>query len=611
MDNFLSLWKKILIRDPELAVRTTRDFFAEAELTPEERLEIEKVSEEEGAFLGKFAKHRYGDTIDQLAENEHQRSLQKNKEVVDAYDKDVEGSYQAAKEKASREGLFSESDERDNFINRARAVAYVEFEQQRNKELESLSKRYNIGKNNIRSDIIDVLDLPVSVTSAIGRDIGNLAGEVQNEYSAGISSVFGKGSDLSKLVDNTTRIPTAIFKDIKKIREESPWISKKLRRAGDKVQTIEDINPFLGGLHRVHTSWIRQILNDLAKVLDEWYHDPRTLCCFIKNIAAWATSSSGRMLEEQKKYFSGEIEWTALTNTRNFFDRLIVILKVIREFLKQDIGFHLMLNIDLGLMMSKASLGAVCGFLMALQQMLEETVYGELLKIVERNINEEWRQCFPFERLLRILSDFITGPDGLFKYIEQYVDALLNSFSANMNTGFNEATKSRMIDVTAIDKIIHLIEAIRDSVLNLEMCIEADFSQTDQKYDDANRSEGRVGYGDRNYSDLTNKIHETGRDYDNQTGKFRGVVFPTDSEVKAFIKNRLGESEAFADQVISTAKKTSDISGLAAGSSKDQGDNASNFKEQIERAIGDCSRTLDPNKIEEMADLMAKWEINL
>lgn len=623
------IWRKVLLRNPLLAVGI-RDAVVEANLTPEERKVIDATLLSSTVSVGKFSKAVYGsptDSFNEAVEREHKQSLANQQDVIRAYNKDVVGSYNQAEKNAYSNSFFNPAnnrDPRDNFITKVRGIAQSTFESQRKDELNALSKRYNIDRNKVSDATagdIGLLDTPTTapnmperISYGIARDIGKNFGELQNTYASGVAGVLGEHSPLTRGIDNTTRFAGALKDDIIPIITASPWMTKginKIKEQGAKIKDLAQVNGFLDGLHNVHSQWLRNLVNEFADVLDAWYHDPRTLCCFIKNIAAWATASNANFKEIQTKYFHGQVKWSELTGVRVFFDKLIAILKIIREFLKQDIGFTFMLSLDIGLAMSKASLGALVAALMALQQMLEDTIYAELLKIVNKNIREEWRQCFPFERLLRIIADFLSGPDGLFKYIEQYIDSFLNTFSANMHNAFNASKKQKLLDITAIDKLIALLEAIRDALLNLELCIEADFSETSNISDDASRSEKTVGVGSRNYPELINKI----RRQDEKTNikpnlLSKKVIFPTDNEIKTFITNRLGESEAFADQVILTANRSSD-SGQVTGSNSKDTRGLGAFADQLQSAIGDCARTLDSNKILELANLMSDWEIGV
>lgn len=629
-----NLWTNVLKRNPEAAAGV-RDAFIEAGLTPQERELIDKSFNDQTAGWGKHQKQLYGndvDTLGEAAEVEHQRSLDRQRDTVRAYDQDVLGSYETSQQNARRSGgLFRDGNEgqdsREEYIARVRAVAYDTFERERKDELDALSRRYNIDKGQIKSDV-GFLDTPLNVVGAVGRDIGNLTGQVNNGHAALVSGVFGQDSALSNGLDvisagasGVARITGAVKDDIAQIVTESPWIKKgvkKLSAAGQKIRDLAQVNKFMSGLTGVYGGWLRQLVGDFADILDEWYHDPRTLCCFIKNMAAWAEASGqGEFDRIRDEYFSGEVEWSTFTGVREAFDKIIVVLGIIRDFLKQDVGFEFLLSIDLGLMMGKAAVGGLTAALMMLQQMLEDAIYSKLLEIVKENVDDNWRQCFPFEKMLRIIADFLSGPDGLFKYIEQYIDSFLAGFAANTNFGFNQAKKQKLLDVTAIDKLIKMLEAIRDALLNLELCIEADFSQTEGQDDDPNRSESGVGLGDRQYNGLAKRAKKEGaQDVETTPGKggVGRVVFPTDNEVKAFVMNRLGESEAFASQVIAESKKSSTISGRAAGASDSAGQDTTGtggIGKQIETAIGDCARTLDSGRITELANLMASWDIKL
>ena len=139
-------------------------------------------------------------------------------------------------------------------------------------------------------------------------------------------------------------------------------------------------------------------------------------------------------------------------------------------------------------------------------------------------------------------------------------------------------------------------------MLNLELCIEADFSKTPELSDDGMNSEKTVGMGPTNYSGLVDQIQ----------GKKpigNNIVYPTDREIMAFITGPLGESQAFATQVLTSAKLVSDVNvGRAAGSPDNQGAGTAGT-DGISMAIGDCARTVNPTRLEEIARLVADWDI--
>jgi hypothetical protein len=611
-----NLWKKVLLRNPD-AYPTLQHLIDDADLTQEEREILEKEWRDSSVSAAKYKKHIYGadvETIGDAAEVEHNRSLERQRDTIREYKKDVLGSYTTAKEDAyaGGGGFFDDADRRSAFITRARAIAMQEFENNRRDELDDLTNKYNIPKSQIRSDVVDALDIPVSVAAGIGRDIGEIAGTVQNEYAAAASGVLGEDSALGKGVDTSARVLEGFRDDIKAIYAESPWITKKLRKlrdAGKKPKDLKEINGFFDGIQVLYSSHLRGFLGDLADILDEWYHDPRTLCCFIKNIAALGNAT------RRAQIFAGEWD-SKVDDLRRFFDKIIVILKIIRQFLQQDLAYSFMLTIDLGFMIAKASVSSLVAFLVALQQMIEDAIYYEMLVWLERQLRDEnWRQCFPFERLLRLLADFLTGPDGLFKYIGDYINSFMAGFSTDMNYGFNLAKKQKMIDITAIDRLIEMIEMIRDGLLNLELCIEADFRETEELHDDANRAERNVGFtGDSDKNYLKDRVRDKLRmDGDSIPGgsQLTQVVFPTDNEVKTFVMNRLGESEAFADQVIDTANQASTVGGVAAGSTDGAGQDLKSAIDQLQKSIGDCSRTLNSDKILELSKMMSSWDLTL
>jgi hypothetical protein len=202
-----------------------------------------------------------------------------------------------------------------------------------------------------------------------------------------------------------------------------------------------------------------------------------------------------------------------------------------------------------------------------------------------------------------MLADWMSGPDGLFRYIEAFVDSYMIGFQTNTQYGFDQSSKVKMMDAAALDKLIRLLEKLRDAMMNLELCIEADFNKTPQTSDDGGitTSEKSVGIGPTNYGDLVDQVS-------GKTGRL--TRYPTDTEIRAFLTNpnRLGESTAFADQVITSANAGFDLNvGRGAGSPDNagMGDAASDLR----MAIGDCARTLNSTRIEELAKLVADWEI--
>jgi hypothetical protein len=175
-------------------------------------------------------------------------------------------------------------------------------------------------------------------------------------------------------------------------------------------------------------------------------------------------------------------------------------------------------------------------------------------------------------------------------------------FASNMQFGFDQAAKNKHLDVAALDKLIKLLEKMRDAMFNLELCIEADFNKTPGTEDDGSGLVDKsVGIHDNGYGNLIDSIR--GKNTNNGN-----IVYPTDREITAFIVNRLGESPSFAQQVLVSAKAGSDLdAGLATGSPDNAG--GSDATANLRMAIGDCARTLNAGKIEDLAKLIADWEI--
>lgn len=586
-------------------------------------------------------------TISELAKEEHERSLAKNRKTVQAYNRDVLGSYEAAQKNAyesalplSNESITGRSDYK--FMQKARSVVFTEMQSQKEKEKRDFNKAYNILKD-AEGPAGGITDMPVRITDALGRDIGRLEANVHNTIANAATKAFGdeplfdsgigKTSKLNENLDKFDTFSTAAINDITRIVTESPWLEKKikaLREPSDKPLEMKKVNPFFDGVNNIFATGFRSIMRDFADILNEWWHDPRTLCCFIKSIAALAISagkkaqmeigrneislfnktiSFGKEIQNEsyssiyrktvKKYFAGDQKFSELTGTREFFDKMITILKMIRSFLVQELNFNFALNLDLGLSMGKASMGALMALLAALQQMLEDKIYNQLMVWTKKYVREEIRQCLPFEKLLRLLADFMSGPDGIFKFIEEFVNSYLIGFQANNQFGFDKNLKTKAMDLAALDKVIKLLEKLRDSILNLELCMEADFSKTDTPTDDAN-------------TPLASQLNKSvglkpGYDAMNNSNTGNRVTYPTDREITAFLIDRLGESPEFAKQVLDSAKANTDITSGRTSGSPDNAGNSSTAG--LKMAIGDCARTLNSQRLEELATLIADWEI--
>lgn len=546
--------------------------------------------------------------------SEREQALAKKRDLIKAYNNDVPGSYKLAQKNARENALPNMfANERDDYkwIQKIRGIAVTEYDNQLKNEQSELKLKYNLNKMPDGS-IGSFTDMPVRITDALGRDIGVAAGNTRNTFANNtVNNILGANSASSKFLDKADKYTTAVMDDVTKIVTDSPWIEKKLKslkEKADKVTPLSKVNSFMDGMNNVYSSNLRRILGDFGEILNEWWHDPRTLCCFIKSITAVALAAGkkmqgGKFGNEYNKFIikvmSGEQKIAELTGTREFFDKMIAILKIILDFLTQDMNFNFALNLDLGLSMSKASMGALMGLLTALQQMLEDKIYSKMLDFVENNVRTEIRQCLPFEKLLRLIADWMTGPDGIFKYIESFVDAYLIGFQTNMQYGFDQASKTKMMDATALRKLITLLEKLRDSMMSLELCIESDFNKnTPTSEDKLQTEENKYGFTQTNNLGDKSGINNNGNN---------STVYPTDTEIRAFLTNRLGESQDFANQVIASAHAESELnSGRNSGSPDNAGGDPTN---DLRMAIGDCARTLNSSKIQELASLVANWEI--
>ena len=586
------------------------------------------------------------DNIADATRQEQEQSIQNQQKLIDAYNSNPLQSYQAAQQNAydsalpdgvgtivpgpgglgalfgapvvagSSTSLLNIGKRKDmQFIQKVRSVANIAYQDRQTQEQGRLQQAYNLIAPPT-GPIGSFVDMPIRITDALGRSIGTMMGNAQTSTQQVATNILGTSGALFAGINKADQYVTAGLADISKIVTESPYIEKAIKGIKNLAPTpvdISKVSTFMGGVNSIYASSFRKVMMDLADILNSWYHDPRTLCCLIKSLAALAQASADAIKgkaapsinDEMKlvvsKYFNGNgtANLVQLSGTQDFFDKMIAILKIIRTFLTQDLNFNLALNLDLGLSMSKASIGALMALLTSLQQMLQDKIYTKLMDWVNKEVGSGLRQCLPFEKLIRLIASWMTVPDGLFKYIEQLVDAYMVGFQTNMQYGFNKSDKLKHMDVAALDKLIDLLTQLRDAMLKMELCIEADFNQPSTPGTGQPQSDNSAGIAPGNYNDLVNQI----------TNKATGnpVTYPTDREITAFLVNRLGESPEFAQQVLASANAGSNLSGTATGSPDNAG--GSSVSSNLSTALGDCAQTLTPSRINSLADLIAGWEI--
>ena len=162
------------------------------------------------------------DTLNDRIREEHEESLAKKKELIQAYNRDSLGSYDRAQKRAydsalpddfagpaslsasvtpysingSQKTLNTDLGKRVDFqwVQKIRQIADVEFKNQQRKELDELQIKYNLNKP-AEGPIGSFVDMPVRITDALGRDIGEKLGELKSSFAGGIvNPILGSGS---------------------------------------------------------------------------------------------------------------------------------------------------------------------------------------------------------------------------------------------------------------------------------------------------------------------------------------------------------------------------------------------------------------------------------
>lgn len=437
------------------------------------------------------------------------------------------------------------------------------------------------------------------------------------------------------------------------------------------------------------------LLNEMAEILVEWYKDPKTLCCLIKNLAALgSTVRAGEFenLEEFKEswdqqrqdFYAGvQVNDQGYLQSKEILKKIIIYIDMIIEILSIEIKPKANLFLDFGKVISDMIIGLLIGILKAIQTKgeleLQEWIEKQFTDLEQLDL-----QCTPFQKLMNALIRFLSSDHGLFALLARYIrDYFRKIRYQSQKTKENYINKSR--DLQFLRFLRDLIQKILDALENLELCIEDDFTMvetTPNPLSNFTEREDECPYGinanttdnfvncpyrtmtnndipcrvnDRLPSNLgqfsTNQtsyclhpdainnyfspqnFNDTGNignikgDYPGIGKKLRGtgepgrrlgepavgdreqiaVTFPTDNEVRNFMVNRLGYSPDQADQMVAQSKvasnegKIDNINFSNLGSPTGSAENLDK-RQELMNALGDCAKTLSPQKIADLAN---------
>lgn len=395
-----------------------------------------------------------------------------------------------------------------------------------------------------------------------------------------------------------------IFEKIK----ESPWIGRIASApAAAAAATSASLLPeswdkIVRGRGNV---WAQQFLDSVAFILTDWWEDPKTLCCLIKNLGA-ISDSIGKGLKVAR-----------VNSQYNFFNELIALIDLIIAFLEIRYGKGLTFDLDIANLLSTAMIGAMIALLQSRLNDLRNKNIRDIKKILEKNINGALLKCLPLTNLIDFIIKFLYSDQGLFALFKRYIRDYLNSLQLIFNQKLNKAMAANMKDIDQLKRLRIFLVNLRDAMINFEMCIE-DTTQQGIESDSIRRQ----GIGDARSTLSQSKQLTEGDESTGDSGTSRGrqgVSFPTDNEVFNFLTKRMGYSQERANQVVTFGKSTSQVGGNTGGDGDRPVSNPltqigefaqGTIYEDLSATLGDCARTLDSETIEELAKHFSRFYEN-
>lgn len=479
-----------------------------------------------------------------------------------------------------------------------------------------------------------ILDTPVAIYSKAGELAGRSAQYISEQARKGAKALdqipgLNKVDDGLKYLDKSgalnalangelpggeafTNFTQKTTNRIEKFKN-APWIGKiaafpaTLTSYSIKAIMPEPWDKVINGITLKLT---RDLLSELAQVLVDWYQDPKTLCCLIKNLAAIGSmiKNKSNLEEELNKSFNGTREFLGSDyfTTIDTLKKIKEFLDIIIDLISTDFSSDLLSGFDFGKELSDMLLGIINALLDAAiitgRQAWYDKVSGWFKDL--RGINRAELQCLPLEKLIDVLFRFMSSDHGLFNVLKRYLDEYTRYLKWRFIKNFKEKYINREKDLRFLRFLRDLIDKIIQALENFQICIEADYMEVDvapNPLTDINNNSDMCPYGISSqvtsnwtscpYRTLTNNNilcrvsdqvpNTNGRasycnhpdavnnyfnvqSYNpqqnignilNKSSKIGdknqvAVVFPTDNEVKNFLINSLGYSPTQAEQVV-------------------------------------------------------------
>jgi len=367
-----------------------------------------------------------------------------------------------------------------------------------------------------KADVVDkivssILDTPVSISAKAGDLTGRGAQWAADKARSGIEKV-GKLPGIDTLDDGLKALDKSGTLDSLS-KGQLPGNEAVANFLNDGVSRIEKIKgaPWIGKLMAfpatavsyplkgiMPESWdkvvdgitlqlTRDLLTEMADILIQWYQDPKTLCCLIKNLAALGSMlreqdfSSENWDQEKQKFFSGVRSEDYLGDdyfrTRKILINIKEYLDIIIEVLSLDFSRDMFASFDIGKEMADMLVGLMIAIMEAMIASGKKAWYDKVQEWF-KDLNQLDLQCLPLNKMVDALFRFMSDDHGLFSLLRRYTDEYARYLKFRFINNFKKKYISRTKDIQFLKFLRDLIEKIIASLDAYEICVEDDYSIT-------------------------------------------------------------------------------------------------------------------------------------
>lgn len=356
-------------------------------------------------------------------------------------------------------------------------------------------------------------DTPVAISEKMGELTGGLYQGISNsvrfvgEVTSKIPGVLQVSDGLKSLDQNKvlnslvngqlpgSRSVTNFINDsesrINKMKS-APWIGKIMALpATVGFETVQLIMPkswdeIVDGITNKLT---RDLLSEVAEILIDWYKDPKTLCCLIKNLAAMGSvvkqgDLSKEAWDQQKQKLFGGVDAEAYLgpdylNTRNFLIQIRDLLDILIEILSVDLSSVMNSQFDIGKELSDMIIGiliSIMEFMIATGKKAWYDKVAEWMRDLNKFVGADSIQCLPVEKLMDALFRFLSSDHGLFNLVENYIRDFSRFLRWKFLISFRKQYTNKIKDLQFLRFVRNLINKILLALENLELCLESDYT---------------------------------------------------------------------------------------------------------------------------------------